>query len=150
MAAFGYSRRSRGQTHVCCRVSGCRGAHRYDHVRLERDQLRREAWQPLVFTLRMPGLDANVSALDVAEFAQALPERFDEDLGVGTGDRYQHTDPRGRLGLGVERPQNKTDSEHDREPDPAHSHLAEMADGKSSRPELWEAATHPVPLRACR
>src|SRR5262245_7118049 len=46
----------------------------------------------------------------------------------------RHTRRRGLLGHPERR--KKHDSEHDHEPDQLHGHLAEMAGGESSRPEL--------------
>src|SRR5262249_30579157 len=79
--------------------SGCRGAPRHDDIYLEGDQLGREVFQPLVFTFRIPPFDTNLPALDVTEFAQGFPECLDVDLGVGTGNRHQHTNAWGRLRL---------------------------------------------------
>src|SRR5262249_43552242 len=82
--------------------SGCWGTPRHNHVHFEGDRFGRELSQPLAATSRIPRFDANVLALNVAEFAQAFPECLDTDLGVGTGNRDQHTDPWGRLSFGCE------------------------------------------------
>src|ERR1700687_2755685 len=83
---------------------GCPG--RDDHVHLSGKQLRDEDGKPLVLALRPAILDDDISPLDVAQFAQALPEWADEVSLQGGGGVSEETDPVNfgrRVRLGGER-----------------------------------------------
>jgi transposase len=72
---------------------GAGRARRHDDVRLEANQLGRQAWESIVSPLRPPILDGDVLALDMAQFAEPLAECVDELPLQRRGGGPKVTDP---------------------------------------------------------
>ena len=74
-----------------------------DHVHLQLHKFGRKVRQPLHVTIRLPALDDEVAALDVAEIAQPIFERVEQRrnrLGRRPQEKAHPIHLRGRLRLG--------------------------------------------------
>src|SRR5262249_53345275 len=79
--------------------------------------------------------DDDALSVYISELVQCLLKRSYTALGIFSRGRRQEADPWSLLRLrpGGERRKQHAESETNREPDPLHGHLVEMAGGESSR-----------------
>jgi len=106
---------------------------RHDYVYREANQFGRQYRQTLALALGVSVLDENAGPRRPAEVPEAAFERV--PLAKIAGRRVARPkyadawDLRRLLRLDSERHKNEAQNENDREPDPPHGHLSEMAGG---------------------
>ena len=113
-----------------------------NHVHVETQQFGREARKSLVLSIGTPGLEADISAFNVAKFSKVFLEGLEEMFASGEGPSRQDTYPLnscGLLRLSPERRKNEGDNEKDREADQPHA-AGSLADAttRTSAPGLAE------------
>src|SRR5262249_27373610 len=116
-----------------CRVFGGLGhlvANRKDYICPESHKFSDQFWQPLGLSLVVTRLEDEILPFGVPMFAEAEPE------GCRQRTRRAGEDPADSIDLlrlllrfRSDRRQEKAECENDREPDPPHGHLVEMAGG---------------------
>ena len=129
----------------CRLLDGERGgrAGGNDHVHLQGDQFGDEGRKALILSFRPAILDQDVSALDVAEFAQPFAERPDEIGLKGSGGVPEETDPghlRRLLLLSGQRRGEKAAGDHPDERAPLHHWVLAQVfceSGVSDRIRAW-------------
>src|SRR5262249_60888345 len=90
-------------------------------VYVEADELIRQLGKPLVVSLGVAVLEANVLTLDIPEIIESLPERVDGRPGLDRQDTNRNYFPSRPLRPCGERPSNRTADQSDELTPPHHS-----------------------------